>query len=335
MSEVPRHPQPPHPAKPDAALSKVYDDIARMKPGTTDVSGFTRDLSQYWAHHPGNYQAELKQINEGLHAKGLLPGLEIVGVNGRDLVLKGPGGAGPETSIIYKDSADLSKAAGAPAGPGQKEKIGGRDSTFAEDGSGTVTAKKGDSPWSIARDLLIKQNGGNPKGVSDHDIANYIKELASKNPSLLHGLKPGDEVQVPAASKKGLDSKSDQGDGAEMDKLRTETQTKMQQIKDDVFGTRPDPVMGGSTVFSTAFKMGAITDNYITKHLLDKYLRKAELYSGPDKESLYPPSFVAGLTKLRDMWDSGPVGMAKLGSPGSEQYITWQSFQDGYKKFYS
>lgn len=176
------------------------DQIAKQIAGRNENSNFAdiaREIHDMMDHRPKGYGAELAKVNDALHQAGILPGIDITGVQGTDLVGKNPTGA-----TVRLDSTDLGHAkvdTTASTTP-----IFGRDATVNADGSGVLKAKPGDSGWSIASDLLKSQGNENP---SAREIANLSLQLEQLNgKKALHHLQPGDPIKFPPALKGGFDT---------------------------------------------------------------------------------------------------------------------------------
>jgi len=187
------------------------DQIAKQVTAKTNDNfvDIARELTDAHNHRPGLYNQDLAKVNEAMHAKGLLPGVDIVGVNGQDFVAKKADG-----SVSYIDATDLSRTHDAKA-LGTSD-INGRKATLNADGSGTVEVKAGDSAWTISRDVLKQQGVANP---TDNQIANYTKELTQANgKSTMDHLRPGMEpLKLPPASKDSFDTQftNDRADAAQ------------------------------------------------------------------------------------------------------------------------
>jgi hypothetical protein len=187
------------------------DSIAQQIKGRTADSNFAdiaRQLTDDHARRPGLFRQDLASVNKSLHDQGILPGVDIVGVNGQDLV-----GRKADGSVVNYDATDLSHSRDGQ--PGGILAINGRTASREGDGSGQVVVKQGDSPWTISRDVLKSQGVNAP---TDNQIANYVKELQQENgKTALAHLKPGESVKLPAAMKGGADTMftDDRANGAE------------------------------------------------------------------------------------------------------------------------
>jgi hypothetical protein len=160
------------------------------------LASIVQDLNTAHARRPGLWQQDLAKVNQSLHDQGILPGVDIVGVRGQDLVTKDAQG-----HVDLYDATNPTSHKSLDAGG--TTTINGRDAVLSADGSGTLAVKKGDSLWSISRDVLKAQGVDNP---SDNQIANYVKELNHANTQSLKNLKPGDVIDLPPAMKGGYDT---------------------------------------------------------------------------------------------------------------------------------
>ncbi|HEY9731832.1 MAG TPA: hypothetical protein V6C89_07965 [Drouetiella sp.] len=176
------------------------DQIAKQVAGRNENSSFAdiaREIHDMMDHRPKGYGAELAKINDALHQAGILPGIDITGVQGSDFIGKNPSGA-----TVKLDSTDLGHAKVDTTQ--SSTPIFGREATVNADGSGTLKAKPGDSGWSIASDLLKSQGNQNP---SPREIANLSLQLEQLNgKKALQHLQPGDSLKFPPALKGGFDT---------------------------------------------------------------------------------------------------------------------------------
>jgi hypothetical protein len=74
------------------ATENLTDKIHHHGSSDTDLRDVSSSLIDLHAHRPGMWQNDLKLANQSLHAQGLLPGLDIVGTRGQDLVVRDSNG---------------------------------------------------------------------------------------------------------------------------------------------------------------------------------------------------------------------------------------------------
>lgn len=187
-----------------------------------------KDLTDAHAHRPGVWQQDLEKVNKALHEKGLLPGLDIVGTRGQDLVTKDKNG-----KIQIVDSTDPSRTREDAAK--RSTPINGRQAEINPDGSGTVKVGKHDNPWKFSKDVLKSQGIEEPTA---NQIANYTKELERLNgKGSMAKFQEGQEIKIPGGvSTKGSDQTQFAGDRIEA-KAKKE-QTDLQKQHDDLDATR-------------------------------------------------------------------------------------------------
>jgi hypothetical protein len=176
----------------------IAGQIKQHQSTDTDFSDVAHSLTDAHAHRPGLWQQDLKKANDAMHQKGLLPGMDIVGVKGQDLVTKDSSG---KTQLV--DSTDISSkhTAGIDIYNAKSTDIGGRHATVNPDGSGTVTAGRGDnSPWVLSQALLKEQGVDKP---TPNQMANYQMEIEKANGKKVGQIKPGDSIKIPPYSKGG------------------------------------------------------------------------------------------------------------------------------------
>ncbi|HEY9679524.1 MAG TPA: hypothetical protein V6C76_16060 [Drouetiella sp.] len=177
----------------------IADQIKSRPSDQSNFSDIARMLTSDHDHRPGLFQQDLAKVNDALHAKGLLPGVDIVGMNGQDFVAKSQ----KDQSIVNVDATDLTRMKAADNG--KVFSLNGRLAAVNGDGSGNLVVQKGDNPWKIGADILKSQGVDNP---TDRQIANMYKELQQLNPSkTLDHLKPGDKINYPASVVDGTDTK--------------------------------------------------------------------------------------------------------------------------------
>jgi hypothetical protein len=172
-------------------------------------------------------------------------------VQGQDLVAKKEDCSGTVTVFDATDT-DRHRQLDSPA---FGNNINGRQATINPDGSGEVTAKRGDNnPASLSRDVLEAQGIANP---TDTQVANYVKELQRANgKSYMHHLQAGDPVKLPA-SVVGGDQSQFTSDRAN-DNLTT--------AKQDIL----DPVVDAKTILMDSSGLGdqsSMTKDEITSAL--------------------------------------------------------------------
>ncbi len=177
-------------------------------------------LTDAHAHRPGLFQQDLAAVNQKLHDQGILPGFDIVGVRGQDLVTK-------NTSLGVTEIFDSTNLNNHHADvTGSTAMINGRKATIGADGSGQLIVKKGDNNWAISRDVLKSQGIESP---TDTQIANYEKELVKANgKGSLAMIYAGETIKLPPSMKGGANTEftDDRANGAEQkakDQITEET----------------------------------------------------------------------------------------------------------------
>lgn len=174
------------------------DQIAAQIKGRTENSNMA-DIAREvhdMMDHTKDSSKDLAKVNEALHAAGILPGIDITGVQGQDFIGRNPSGA-----VVRLDSADLDHVK--VDATSKTTTINGRDATLNADGSGTVTVKPGDGGLKISRDMLKSQGNENP---TDREVAMYNEQLNNLNGSAMKHLHPGDVLKLPPALKDGANS---------------------------------------------------------------------------------------------------------------------------------
>lgn len=189
-------------AKSEVSTSDQIVDHIKTKDASSNLSDIAREIHDMMDHtKPGASAAAMAKINDALHAQGILPGVDITGVQGQDFVGVVTSDKG-EGSTIRVDSTDISHQK-RDQSVNQTE-INGRQATIAADGSGFITVKSGDNPSFIARDLLKSQGLANPTA---NDIAMYELKLEALNGAgIAKRLHPGDVLKLPPALQDGMDS---------------------------------------------------------------------------------------------------------------------------------
>jgi hypothetical protein len=179
----------------------IADQVKHHQSTDTNFSDVAHSLTDAHAHRPGMWQEDLAKTNAALHAQGILPGMDIVGVRGQDLLTRDSSGQVQlvdATNISTRHNEGLS---GGNAWSAQSSDVGGRHATTNPDGSGTVTAQRGDnSAWVLSQALLKSQGIDNP---TPNQMANFQMELEKANNKKVSQFKPGEEIKVPPASKAG------------------------------------------------------------------------------------------------------------------------------------
>jgi hypothetical protein len=185
---------PLHPTKPTG--DDIVADIHEMRANETNLFRVAALLTDAHAHRPGVYQQDLHKVNAALHDKGILPGMDVVGVRGEDLVARDKQGHvrlydSKNTNYSYEDN-----------GGDYNDKFGTNKGKFGynADGSGIYQVAGKDNAWSIANDVLKNEGLEHP---TSNQRANFIKELAEDNPDKdLAKLRPGDELTIPPGTVK-------------------------------------------------------------------------------------------------------------------------------------
>lgn len=177
-----------------ATGDSIAQELNGRKPGDS-LADVAKDLTDAHNHRPGLFDQDLAKVNEKLHDQGILPEFTLIGVKGQDLVAKDSSG---NITLIDATKTDRTHTL---KGTDTDTSLNGRDAKLNPDGSGQVTVKQGDTPWSISEDVLKKQGIDNPTPTQ---IANYIKELDRLNGKhrMAH-LRPGDPVNLPPATVSG------------------------------------------------------------------------------------------------------------------------------------
>jgi len=174
----------------------IAEQVSHHQSTDTNFSDVAHSLTEAHAHRPGLWQQDLEKTNDALHEKGVLPGMDIVGVKGQDLVTRDSSG-----NVQLVDSTNITSVHDQGYSAGSTSEIGGRYTTTNADGSGTVTAKRGDSsPWVLSQAVLRSQGIDNPTA---NQMANYQIELERTNGINVSQIKPGDEIIIPASTRAG------------------------------------------------------------------------------------------------------------------------------------
>lgn len=179
--------QPKHPTGDSIATTIGNRDVRNELP----YADLAKDLSDAHARRPGLWQQDLDKVNKALHDKGMLPGLDIIGTKGQDLVTRDKDG-----KTVLVDASGHSRQHVVEGG-GACKKFGdaGRTGEMNPDGSGKYKIQKNDNAWNVSRDILKAQGEEKP---SANQVANYIKELQRFNGvSDLAKLQPGQEIKIP------------------------------------------------------------------------------------------------------------------------------------------
>jgi len=172
----------------------IADQVKHHQSTDTNISDVAHSLTDAHAHRPGLWQQDLAKANDALHKQGLLPGVDVVGMRGQDMVTRDQ----QTGKVQLVDSTNTASRHNAGFnGPRQDAStdVGGRHATTNTDGSGTVTAKSGDnSPWVLSQAVLKSQGIDNP---SPNQMANYQMELEKANGKKVGQFKPGDDIKIP------------------------------------------------------------------------------------------------------------------------------------------
>jgi hypothetical protein len=239
----------------------IVQELNGRRPGDS-LSDVARDLTDAHFHRPGLFQQDLAEVNQKLHDQGILPGFNIVGVQGQDLVAKKADATGA-VSVFDATDTDRHRQLDTPA---FGNNINGRQATINPDGSGQVTAKRGDNdPSSLSRDILQAQGTANP---TDTQVANYVKELQRENGKpYMHHLREGQTVKLPASVVSGDQSQftSDRAN----DRL---TQSKQNIL---------DPVVDAKTILMDYSGLG--NQSSMTKDEITSALNSTELSTAQRK----------------------------------------------------
>src|ERR1700722_19773444 len=111
----------------------IAGQIQQHKSTDTDLSDVAHSLTDAHAHRPGLWQQDLKKANDAMHKQGLLPGMDIVGVKGQDLVTKDSSG---KTQLVDSTNIGSRHTEGIDIYNAKSTDIGGRHATVNPDGSG-------------------------------------------------------------------------------------------------------------------------------------------------------------------------------------------------------
>jgi hypothetical protein len=180
----------------------IADQVKHHQSTDTNLSDVAHSLTDAHAHRPGMWQQDLKKANDSMHKQGLLPGVDIVGMNGQDMITRNQ-----QTGQVQRvDSTNTASRhnegmSGGNQWSAKSNDVGGRHGTVNPDGSGTVTAQRGDnSPWQLSQAVLKSQGIDHP---TPNQMANYEKELEKANGKKVSQIKPGEEIKIPASTKAG------------------------------------------------------------------------------------------------------------------------------------
>ncbi len=179
-------------------------------------------LTDAHAHRPGVWQDDLNQATAAFHQTGLLPGLDLVGVRGQDLIARDELG-----KVQVFDSTQLSRHHEDKTS--SEGKINGRDSWINPDGSGAIVAGHTDHKWNgwgLAKDVLKSQGNEHP---TDNQVANFAREIEKFNGKPMTEIKEGEMVKLPPSTKGG--DHTEFGDKAEA--LAGQSREQTQAIHDD------------------------------------------------------------------------------------------------------
>jgi hypothetical protein len=174
----------------DSAADQVQHHLST----DSNLGDVAHALTEDHAHRPGAWQQDLQKTNAALHEKGMLPGLDIVGMRGQDFVTRDAQGHTQivDATNIYSHHEDRAAGDGA---------VNGRHEHHNTDGSGTVQAKPGDNrQWQLSQDLLKSQGIEKP---TPNQMANYQIELEKLNGKSVSQFKPGDEIKIPPTARGG------------------------------------------------------------------------------------------------------------------------------------
>jgi len=80
----------------------IADQIRQHQSTDNDLSDVARSLADAHADRPAMWRQDLAQTNDALHEKGFLPGMDIIGVSGQDLVTRDSSG-----TVRQFDSTDV------------------------------------------------------------------------------------------------------------------------------------------------------------------------------------------------------------------------------------
>lgn len=209
----------PRPTSRKAETTPTGDSIAasirnRDVRNELPMADLARDLNAAHARRPGAFQQDLAKVNEALHEKGILPGVDIVGTRGQDLVTRDRKTGATRVVDASNPTIDDGKRGAQLDAARSKADIGGRKADIGPDGSGTVKVAKGDNPWKLSEDVLKSQGIKEPTA---NQIANYQIELNRLNgKDAMRRFHEGQEIKLPpAVSAKGNDSTQFAGDRIE------------------------------------------------------------------------------------------------------------------------
>jgi hypothetical protein len=173
----------------------IADQLRHHQSTDTDLADVAHSLTDAHAHRPGAWQQDLAKTNVAMHEKGLLPGMDIVGIKGQDFVIRDSQG-----HVQLVDSTNIANRH-ADGHSGGTRDIGGRSANLNSDGSGSVQAQRGDnSAWVLSQALLKSQGIDNPTA---NQMANYQMELEKVNGRPVSQFKPGDQIKIPATTRSG------------------------------------------------------------------------------------------------------------------------------------
>jgi len=173
----------------------IADQVRHHQSNDVNLSDVASSLTDAHAHRPGVWQEDLAKTNAALHANGILPGMDIVGIKGQDFVTRDSQG-----HVQLVDSTNITSRHTDSHSGGARD-IGGRHANLNPDGSGTVEAQRGDnSGWVLSQALLRSQGIDKP---TPNQMANYQLELEHLNGKPVSQFKPGDQIKVPPSAKSG------------------------------------------------------------------------------------------------------------------------------------
>lgn len=166
----------------------------------SNFSDLARELNMAHDRRPGLFQEDLAKVNEALHSQGILNEVQIIGVDGQDLVGRLSNGA-----VVKYDSMDLDRntLSADVRYIGNNNPIGGRDTQINADGSGQITVQSGDTGHKIAEDVLRAQGNEEP---TPREIANYWREMQVTNNITGDRMHPGDVLKLPTHVSGGADT---------------------------------------------------------------------------------------------------------------------------------
>ncbi|HEY9734614.1 MAG TPA: hypothetical protein V6C89_22070 [Drouetiella sp.] len=172
----------------------IADQVRHHLRTDSDLSDVARSLTDAHAHRPGHWQQDLARTNAALHERGILPGIDIVGIRGQDFVGRDSEGRTQiiDATNVYTRHED--RAA-------NTRDMAGRPATQNPDGSGTVQARAGDNrQWQLSQDILKAQGIERP---TPNQMANFQIELERLNGRPVSQFRPGDQIRIPASSQGG------------------------------------------------------------------------------------------------------------------------------------